>query len=63
MILFHFRENQMLTWKAYSVGSGNIHSENDLKKLWKSEISSTEIIVHSAKNGARQHNYKEAGFS
>ena len=37
----------MLTWKAYAVGSGNIHSEDDLNKLWKSEISSTEIIVHS----------------
>lgn len=34
MIYISFQRKS--TWKAYSVGSGNIHSEDALKKLWKS---------------------------
>ncbi|CAC5377179.1 unnamed protein product [Mytilus coruscus] len=39
------REQQIIAFKAYEVGSGNVVSEEQIKKICPSPLSSTEIVV------------------
>ncbi|CAG2245178.1 unnamed protein product [Mytilus edulis] len=42
----NIRENQIVAWKSFEIGQGNIYTEEDLKKICPSPPSSLGLIVH-----------------
>lgn len=43
---FFFRGNEIVAWKAYKIGSGNVMTAEHVKKMCPTPVSATDLIIH-----------------